>query len=352
MKEKVEKIRKFINSQKLYMWLLCFIILINALNVSTMLSKKAELAGKERGVSSASYSAEKLANLEAKLKEKKHIVNILILITVALAIVMLIGLILNITFLIMRINGKEFIQRSLKLSQINWTAWDVAKVAILFLFFGYILAIIGEFLILFFPYIITQPSLKSIINMTILDILGILIVFYFVIVRYKHKLSSLGLTLKNFFKNVVYGVAGYVTIVPILVLVLIIIIWLADLFKYQPPPQAVLQIFMEQKKAPALIYMSFFVSVLGPIAEEIFFRGFMYRALKKSMGFVWALVLSSALFALLHAHLVGFFPILVLGILLAYLYEKTGSLISSVTVHIMHNSAMIAFVFLMKELSA
>jgi membrane protease YdiL (CAAX protease family) len=42
---------------------------------------------------------------------------------------------------------------------------------------------------------------------------------------------------------------------------------------------------------------------------------------------------------------------MILGILLAYLYEKTGSLVPSITVHITHNLASLFMVFLVKALN-
>ena len=40
---------------------------------------------------------------------------------------------------------------------------------------------------------------------------------------------------------------------------------------------------------------------------------------------------------------------MILGVLLAYLYETTGSLVASITVHIIHNSIIVGFVFFIKE---
>ena len=82
--------------------------------------------------------------------------------------------------------------------------------------------------------------------------------------------------------------------------------------------------------------------------EEIFFRGFLYTAIKKETNTGQAIFISALLFSFLHAHLVGFLPILILGMFLAYLYEKTGSLVPSITVHVIHNLIMVVFIFLIK----
>ena len=349
MEERIVRIRRFVNSQKLYMWLIVFILLIHAAGMFLNLGEEPS-SGKKTELFSIGDATEKKAVLEAKLAENKNLAVLLSVVSALILVFFLIGLILDVVILFLKINGIEPLGRSLAPSRISWTAWDIAKVIILFLFFGYILAIIESIIAPVFPSMEEQETLRSMINTTILNMLGISFIFYFTIGRYKQKLADLGVTVKNFFKNVFYGVAGYIATGPVLVLVLLTIALVATRLKYHPPPQPILELFIKEKKTPVLVYMSIFVGILGPIAEEIFFRGFMYNAIKKKMGILCALTLSSFLFALLHAHLVGFLPIMVLGLLLAYLYEKTGSLVPCITVHIIHNSVMVFFVFLMKEL--
>ena len=84
-----------------------------------------------------------------------------------------------------------------------------------------------------------------------------------------------------------------------------------------------------------------FVALVGPAIEEVFFRGFTYTAFRNRWGVRWAIVGSAALFALLHMNLIAFIPIFILGVFLAYLYEKTGSLVPSMTVHMTHNFLMV-----------
>ena len=107
---------------------------------------------------------------------------------------------------------------------------------------------------------------------------------------------------------------------------------------------------MEEERSKVLLFLTIFVSVFGPIVEEMFFRGFVYPAIKKRLGVLTAALLSAAIFSLLHSNIVGFLPIMALGVLLAYLYETTGSLVSSITVHIIHNSIIVSFILFIKEL--
>ena len=156
--------------------------------------------------------------------------------------------------------------------------------------------------------------------------------------------------MKNFFRNVFYGVMGYVAVVPILIAALFVVFTIVNLTKYVPERQPVVELFLKEEDPTFLIYSSLFASVFGPFIEELFFRAFMYNAIKKKTGVFWAIIITSSVFAALHSNVVGFLPIMILGIVLAYLYEKTGTIISSITVHIIHNLSMVYLVFLVKQL--
>ena len=114
--------------------------------------------------------------------------------------------------------------------------------------------------------------------------------------------------------------------------------------------QVVVDLFMRQSNPAFLIYTGIFAAIAGPIVEELFFRGFLYNAFKKYAGVFWSTIITAVLFAGLHAHAVGFFPIVVLGLALTYLYENTGTLVPSITLHAIHNLSMVLLVFLAKKL--
>lgn len=81
------------------------------------------------------------------------------------------------------------------------------------------------------------------------------------------------------------------------------------------------------------------VVAAAPFGEETFFRGFLYGGLKKRIGLLWAAVVSSALFAAVHAPQgAALVPTMfVVGLLLALLYEWRGSLAASMAGHAAFN---------------
>jgi uncharacterized protein len=79
------------------------------------------------------------------------------------------------------------------------------------------------------------------------------------------------------------------------------------------------------------------VTLAAPMGEEFFFRGFAFPALSKSWGVVAGLLVSGALFSLLHMDPVGFVGLMEIGILLAALRYWTGSLWAAVLGHAVNN---------------
>lgn len=85
--------------------------------------------------------------------------------------------------------------------------------------------------------------------------------------------------------------------------------------------------------------------VLGPLCEELLFRGLLARRLAR-YGQKPAALVSALLFGLYHANLSQFFYAFALGLLLAYAYFYTGTLRAPVVLHMLFNcyGSFLAFV--------
>ena len=77
--------------------------------------------------------------------------------------------------------------------------------------------------------------------------------------------------------------------------------------------------------------------VVAPIAEETFFRGVVYNAWLREFGMRRAIIGSAALFALIHGSIFLILPIFGLGVALAVLYQRTGSLPAAMAMHATFN---------------
>ena len=92
---------------------------------------------------------------------------------------------------------------------------------------------------------------------------------------------------------------------------------------------------------PVLLFLSYVL--LGPAAEELVFRCCVFRRSRARMGLYPAVLLSSALFGIWHGNMIQFLYASVLGLLLAWGYEKSGRISVCLAAHICAN--LLAFAF-------
>lgn len=99
------------------------------------------------------------------------------------------------------------------------------------------------------------------------------------------------------------------------------------------------------------------VAVLAPIAEEIFYRGMVFRALSNGVGVVLAAIISGLVFGSVHIdslsseRLLQVVPLALLGVFFALLYAWAGTLYAPIAVHATNN-ALAVFAFANKQDSA
>lgn len=90
--------------------------------------------------------------------------------------------------------------------------------------------------------------------------------------------------------------------------------------------------------------------IIVPIVEEIGFRGIFLAGLLKSRCRPWlAILITAIVFALFHMSLVKIISTFGFGIIIGWLYWRTGSIIPGIVIHIVNNSLCIVFAF--KDLS-
>ncbi len=102
-------------------------------------------------------------------------------------------------------------------------------------------------------------------------------------------------------------------------------------------PQDLANLFVSTKSAPLLLGLTFMAIVVAPLGEELIFRAGVFRLARQFLPRWAALLLSAVAFASLHLSAVHFLPLVVLGIIFALAYEKTGSLLVPVVAHGLFN---------------
>ena len=357
----MHRISDIIRSNKFYTVLIVFILAINLLALAGYLSEKQkassepqtqeETAALEDSKEGKLFDEEDIARRQEKFRElgqKNPVLYVFLgVFNLLILFVILLGVIFDVYFLVKWRKHEAISIRVVQPDAPRWSLSDVFKVILIFISFGYLFIIIQSFFAKVFP-ILNNDNFRMVFNTGVMNSVAISVILYFVIKKYTQKIKDLGLSLVKWPKSISSAVVGYMALVPILILIMMATLYVVKLLGYEPPVQPIVEVFMKEKETAVLLMSTLFAAIFGPIAEEIFFRGFMYPAVKKKFGIFGAVMVTSAIFAFLHAHLVGFLPIMALGILLAYLYEKTGSLVSSMVVHIVHNVGMVFLVFVMR----
>ena len=91
--------------------------------------------------------------------------------------------------------------------------------------------------------------------------------------------------------------------------------------------------------SPSLTALSLVEYVIfAPVFEELAFRGLLFAILRRKFRFLPAALISASIFAIAHGYgLVGFISVLWSGVLWAWMYEKTGSLLPGILAHAINN---------------
>jgi len=86
-------------------------------------------------------------------------------------------------------------------------------------------------------------------------------------------------------------------------------------------------------------------SVMAPIAEELYFRGFVFGSYRRTRSPLVAYGVTSLLFATLHLNLPALLPILVLSLVFCYAYQRTGSIVPSMVGHALNNTTAFCILY-------
>lgn len=90
--------------------------------------------------------------------------------------------------------------------------------------------------------------------------------------------------------------------------------------------------------AAFLALMRFSAIVVAPICEEVIFRGYLYGVAKRYCGPIAAALGSALIFSAAHTSLVALLPLALFGLVLVWLYERTGSLWTPIAAHACFNA--------------
>ena len=109
----------------------------------------------------------------------------------------------------------------------------------------------------------------------------------------------------------------------------------------KPREQDLVTDLRDENTALVLVAFGLMTCVLAPLAEEFFFRGFLFRTLAERFGLAWGVVIAGGIFGLVHwpgGSLEGVLVLAVLGAMLCLMVYYTASLLPCIIMHASFNS--------------
>jgi membrane protease YdiL (CAAX protease family) len=109
-----------------------------------------------------------------------------------------------------------------------------------------------------------------------------------------------------------------------------------------PPPDKLPDELGAKDSTLLAVLTGVFVIAVAPLAEEFFFRGFLFQALRNSWGPVFGALSSAVIFSAIHAEPDKFVQLAILGTALAFVFNKTDSLWPCIMLHALNNTLAFA----------
>ena len=156
-------------------------------------------------------------------------------------------------------------------------------------------------------------------------------------------LFEIGLRTGRLARQVKIGLAAFLFHRPISIIFLAISLAVCALLNVKPDQNPIVDIVMSESVGWVKVCLVLVPVLSAPFFEEIFFRGVLYKVLRSYVNAPLTILLTALLFSSVHAGLYQGINIFALGLVLAYLVEKTGSIIPSIVLHFLINlTAMLA----------
>ena len=119
--------------------------------------------------------------------------------------------------------------------------------------------------------------------------------------------------------------------------------WLEHYFGKDAKLQETVKTYQESNAVAIRVMIAISAIVVAPVAEEMVFRGYIYTATKRFSSRIFATILSSLFFGVVHFNVTALIPLVFLAIILALSYELSGSLWAPISIHALFNASQIFF---------
>ncbi|MBU1043796.1 MAG: CPBP family intramembrane metalloprotease [Candidatus Omnitrophica bacterium] len=175
---------------------------------------------------------------------------------------------------------------------------------------------------------------NALLSQLITVVLTSLIVFWFASKRSGQSLRDLG------FRWVKIKKFSLLIIQSLLIIFLFNVLYVglfSMILGNQPEQQYIVELISKAGKTGNFVILFFLAVIVGPFAEEIIFRGFIFSGLRKHCRFMTAGIISACIFGIFHFQASLFIPLAFMGFVFARLFERTRSILPPLILHMLWN---------------
>lgn len=113
--------------------------------------------------------------------------------------------------------------------------------------------------------------------------------------------------------------------------------------------QSIVTTFLQEEDPILFGLLLFMAVIMAPVSEELLFRASIYRFCRGRLGIPWSILISGALFAIMHQNLLSFPSLLLVGVFLCLVYEISGNIKTAIAFHAFFNLNSIVLMQLLPE---
>jgi membrane protease YdiL (CAAX protease family) len=157
---------------------------------------------------------------------------------------------------------------------------------------------------------------------------------------------ALGLESPFGVRELVGGLVGYCMALPVVAVAALITTALFAFFHLEIQPQPLLEEFSSTAGWMNWVTLFLLIGFIGPMLEEVIFRGFLFAWLRQRWGIQAGLWLQALVFALIHQYAAGLLPLFALSVVLGLAYVYTQRLMVCVWIHSIFNTVTLLNVIL------
>ena len=161
--------------------------------------------------------------------------------------------------------------------------------------------------------------------------------------HFARRLKGFGLSTANIPKDILIAPLNLLAVWPLLVITLALTIYMGKLFlgpDFQIQQHQELKMISAHSQLLLRILIFITVAVVIPVFEEMLFRGMFQTMVRSFITRPWpSIIISSLVFAAVHANPEHWPALFVLGLCIGYSYEKSGSLLRPIFIHSLFNTA-------------